>query len=87
MDNDPRVVFHTVDDTVGDVNKIFMISVTDTNTDETKAFISTNMCHNVNYSGFECSCCGAWLTDDNVINGYVNFCPNCGKPRDDLEDE
>ena len=52
MDNDPRVVFHTVDSSVGDVNRIVMVSVTDTNTDETRKFSSIDTCYNVNYSGF-----------------------------------
>lgn len=55
--------------------------------DKTQEFTDTNTCYNVNYTGFECSYCGAWLTDDYVVNGDVNFCPNCGRPRDDLEDK
>ena len=87
MDKNPETSVYTHNGLAGDVDKVALVKLTDRKTRKSYFFGSIDTCHNVNYTGFECSCCGAWLTDNYMLNGDVNFCPNCGRPRDDLEDK
>jgi len=79
MDKNPETYLYTFNGSAGDVDKVVLVRLTDKETKKKYFFGSLDTCHNVNYRGFECSYCGAWLTDDYTINGKVNFCPNCGR--------
>ena len=85
MDKHPETHLYTCDGSAGDVDKIVLVRLTDRETGKRYFFGNIGTCHNVNYTGFECSYCGAWLTDDYVLNGKVNFCPNCGRYVNDPE--
>ena len=89
MDREPSVVFYTVDDNFYDVNGIVMVCVTDTVTQEKRYFKPVeDECHNVDYMGFKCSKCGAYISECcfSEDDEDVNFCPNCGRPRDFSKD-
>lgn len=85
MDKQPKTSVYTHNRTVGDVDKVVLVKLTDRNTSKSYFFGSIDTCHNVNYTGFECSYCGVWLTDVYVLNEEVNFCPNCGRYVNDPE--
>lgn len=85
MDKNPETHLYTCDGSTGHVDKIVLVRLTDKETRKKYFFGNLDTCHNVNYTGFECSYCGAWLIDDYVLNGKVNFCPNCGKYVNDPE--